>query len=351
MILEEVVAFSEEVDAVEFISFLKSKGCRARREVRGIANADEVVEGALDDLIAWFEEAAAQSEEEEPPELSDDARWFRDAAEKYRRQRDQIAALLEGHKPGDILYTNDDLKRSREELFRKAAEKIQAWIDENEDKDLDEELDDSTLFEILFDDRDPLPADAPLFVLHAVLMSNNILEETPEGYRLTGERPAGKIVMEISTDDLPDLDTDLLEDAGLMIKAAYWIDPLYQVVIDPAIHFVCEPDEVLTALEGTTVDIESATALEDNLRVKGFIIATLLEEVKRKPGISVDDLSGLLRVETADEDGELMTYEIAIDRRMASSIVAELRKVGILTGSDQKIKIGGTPGGRKRQKQ
>ena len=90
MILEEVVAFSEEVDAVEYVSFLKSKGCRARIEVRGNANAEELLEGALDDLIAWFEEAAAQSGEE-PPELSDDARWFLEGAEKYRRQRDQIA--------------------------------------------------------------------------------------------------------------------------------------------------------------------------------------------------------------------------------------------------------------------
>lgn len=348
MILEEVVAFSEEVDAVEFISFLKSKGCRARREVRGIANADDVVEGALDVLIAWFEEAAAQSGEE-PPELSDDARWFLEGAEKYRRQRDQIAALLEGHKPGDILYTNDDLKRSQEDLFRKVADKAREWIEGK--KDAGEELDESALFEILFGDHDLLPADAPLFVLHAVLMRNGILEETPEGYRLTRETPAGQVVLEISTDNLPDLDIDLPEDAGLKRKAVYWIDPLYQVVIDPAIHFACEPDEVLTALEGTTVDIKSATALEDNLRVKGFIISTLLEEVRQKPGISVDDLSGLLRVETVDEDGELMTYEIAIDRRMASSIVAELRKVGILTGSDQKIKIGGTAGGRKRQKQ
>jgi len=346
MILEEVVAFSEEVDAVEFISFLKSKGCRARIEVRGNANAEELLEGALDDLIAWFEEAAAQSGEESP-ELSDDARWFLEGAEKYRRQRDQIAALLEGHKPGDILYTNDDLKRSQEDLFRKVADKAREWMEEN--KDAGEELDESALFEILFGDRDLLPADAPLFVLHTVLMRNGILEETPEGCRLTRETPAGQVVLEISTDNLHDLDIDLPEDAGLKRKAVYWIDPLYQVVIDPAIYLVCDPDEVLTALEGTTVDIESLATLEENLRVKEFIIATLFEEVKRKPGISVDELSGPLGVEGVDEDGESMRVEVGIDRRMTSTIVAELRKLGMLTGSNQKIKIGGKPGGRRRQ--
>jgi len=158
-------------------------------------------------------------------------------------------------------------------------------------------------------------------------------------------------VLEISTDNLHDLDVDLPEDAGLKKKAVYWIDPVYQVVIDPAIHLVCDTDEVLTALEGTTVDIESATTLEENLRVKEFIIATLLESVKRKPGITVDELSGPIGVEGVNEDGESIRIEIAIDRRMTSIIVAELRKLGMLTGSNQKIKIGRAPGGKKRQNQ
>ncbi len=112
-----------------------------------------------------------------------------------------------------------------------------------------------------------------------------------------------------------------------------------------------DTDEVLTALEGTTVDIESATTLEENLRVKEFIIATLLESVKRKPGITVDELSGPIGVEGVNEDGESIRIEIAIDRRMTSIIVAELRKLGMLTGSNQKIKIGRAPGGKKKQNQ
>ncbi len=52
-----------------------------------------------------------------------------------------------------------------------------------------------------------------------------------------------------------------------------------------------------------------------------------------------------------NEDGESIRIEIAIDRRMTSIIVAELRKLGMLTGGNQKIKIGRAPGGKKRQNQ
>ena len=85
-----------------------------------------------------------------------------------------------------------------------------------------------------------------------------------------------------------------------------------------------EADEVLTALEGTTVDIESATTLEENIRVKEFIIATLLESVKRKPGITVDALSGPIGVEGVNEDGESIRIEIAIDRRIMPGEVPEV---------------------------
>ncbi|MDI6866221.1 hypothetical protein [Methanoculleus sp.] len=356
MILEEVVNFTEEHDAADFVGFLKSKGCRARREVRGFANADEVLEGSLDDLIACFEKAAALIEEEaeEKPEevseeeASEDALWFRERAERYRRQRDRIVELLEGHKPGDTLYTEDDLKRSQEELFTRAAEKIQAWIDKNKDASM--ELDETVLFESMIGDHDLLPGKVPPFMLHAMLMANEIVEETPEGYRLVREIPAGQIVAEVSPDKMPDIDTDLLEECGLKIKAVYWIDPVYQVIIDPAVYFACDLDEVLAALEGTTVDIESVATLEENLRVKGFIIATLLDAVMQTPGISVDELSGILKVERDDEDGNSMMFEVAIDRHTTSNIVAELRKQGILAGSDQKVKIAGTPAGRKKKR-
>lgn len=343
MILEETVIFSEESDASEFIAFLKSRGCRCRREVRGIARAEEVLAGPLDGVIAWFGQAAALNEDEFP----DDARWFREGEEKYRQSRERIAALLEGREPGDILYTARDLDRAKDALLAQATDRVQSWLEEMGEG---VEPDESSLLDKLLEneDGDVDSEDYPFYIVHWMLKRNGVVVETPEGFRLQRQIAAGEVVMEVSPENMPAV--DLPDAPSLNRKISYGLEPVYVVAADPTIHFAFEPDEVLSLLEVLEVEPENFRIVEENLAGKQVIISSLIEAVGRQPGISVDELAGRLTGETVDEEGLLVVFEAVLDRNMIATVVSELRKQGVLAGTDQKIRLAVKTSGRKKRR-
>jgi len=94
MVLEEKVVFGGAGDAAAFIAFLRKKGCPCQKAVQGLVEADEVLTGTLDQVLAWFAEEEKRCEDEGKDR---DAAWFRTARESYGQVRGRVEGLLTGH--------------------------------------------------------------------------------------------------------------------------------------------------------------------------------------------------------------------------------------------------------------
>ena len=146
---------------------------------------------------------------------------FRKTATNYRQARKRNGALLAGHTPGDIIYTEKELEKAKiaiaAEAFRKIYPDIFAQMESVPGRDAD---------------RYRIPPDEyPLFMCHWILKENGIITGTPQGARLERLVPAGEVMIGISMREIPGAGMDHAPD--LATTLLYGIDIEYVVTADP----------------------------------------------------------------------------------------------------------------------
>ncbi|MDP2795971.1 MAG: hypothetical protein Q8N94_00485 [Methanoregula sp.] len=131
MVLEETMLFCEEIDADIFIRFLHEKNCRAQKKHESSIYEEAEMCGTIGNFIRLIEMKMESEVQEKPKDpigqegsTSDPGKSEYPATRKLtfaesnvkmlaylKSIRDYVGGIMTQFKPGDIIFTDEDLKK------------------------------------------------------------------------------------------------------------------------------------------------------------------------------------------------------------------------------------------------
>lgn len=338
MILGETITFYEEVDASEFVAFLREKGCPCQQVIKGTIFREELISGTLEQMITLFGKEALRYDQIGSCEK--EVGWFQSHQQKYMDSLEQIRRLIAGRTPGDILYTSQDVESAKTAMFTPEIPEVLSQLDERAE---DGEIGDNTVQPGPSGRAGP-PLDSTLYRVHWILEDNGVVTGTPEGFSLVREVVAGDIVIEISLEFMPDL--DFKNATGMTQKTQIGLDPVYVVTVDPLVHFMYEPEVVINILREMEMSDEVFETVVENLQGKYLIINAIMEELEKAGGLPVTDLAG--RIKERAPGVHQPVLELFLDPAIITMVITEMKKRDILAGNDSNVRLAGKKTGRKK---
>jgi len=335
MVLEESLLFYQEKDADTFIRFLREKNCRALKSAESTINEETVMHGTIGNLIRvienamiWQKPEPPQSPVKEEPlatdfgEISTPPSKRADFAAANARMlsnlqfsRDYIAGIMERFNAGDVIFTPDHLDRIKESLKTGMAEIP------------DDELENMVTQTILTYD------------CVSILEDNAVVETRSEGMVLLKKVDPGDLTVERSAWGPDEIESETLKKFDITLTHNIHYDTATRVAIDPRIHFNCVLKDVETVLEELEVDDDSAEKLLDDFYLKAPAIDRLLNLIETSGKISLPDLVQEMESATLEEASADIRIVLNSSREFVSSMVNDLRKLGIVEGNDRKIRV------------
>jgi hypothetical protein len=365
MILEEKICFFDEEDASIFIDHLKKNGCKAQKQIISEGESEESLTGKVNDIISWLEE----------PETSgyflSNKNW-EDAKKRMKNVEININKITENHNAGDVLFKKEDIEESKKLFFNIYREKYESYL-----KQLSDNSEEPTAAEdtIITDDskedshssgtddteisnknqadaesaenkissdskpvNNPLDdMEVPMFAYYNILIEQEFVKESEEGYIAAKEIDVGDIQV-----NLPMNSVNLPEDfhyREIISQTHYELTKKYLVKIDPSVHLYCDEEELIDLTCELDFDEGDILQLFHNISIKKPIIYRLLEIISDNNGISAGELTKTINETTIVSRKENSGYDFTLDESTVLMIISELRKTGILSGNDKKIKL------------
>jgi len=317
MILQESLIFNSEEEADLFLKNLRILGASGKKIYRSSAFSEDLVTCSIDGFIAWFSDLAMEGSDDNPESEESSIRG------KFAFQRDlmiriqkKLHLLLDGKKPGDLIYTHDEARQGMLSLFGR----IQAMHT---------------------DDPNPETYDDTWVAITIIMKDNDIVEETQNGFLLKKEvENAGSLLYEIRS-----LSEEIaFRESGSaynpVFSTHYYLEPECVVVTDPRLY-LCDPyDYLIDDLEEMNLDPDSFDQFYKNYLTKRKVLNAMMEVIGTKAPISLEDLVHEMKDYADPPGGETDGYSIALDPLVTKMMVSELQKAKILTGSDRKIRLG-----------
>jgi hypothetical protein len=335
MVLEESLLFYQEKDANTFIKFLREKNCRALKSVESTNNEETAMHGTIGNLIRvienamiWQKPEPSQSPVKEEPlatdvgEISTPPGKRADFAAANVRMlanlqfsRDYIAGIMERFNAGDVIFTPDYLDRIKESLKTGMAEIP------------DDELENMVTQTILTYD------------CVSILEDNAVVETRSEGMVLLKKVDPEDLTVERRAWNPDEIDSENLKKFDITLTHNIYYDTATRVTIDPRIHFNCVLKDVETVLEDLEVDDDSAEKLLDDIYLKAPAIDRVLNLIETSGKISLPDLVRGMESAVLEEAGADFRIVLNSSPEFVSSMVNDLRKLGIVEGNDRKIRV------------
>lgn len=257
--------------------------------------------------------------------------------EKLMKGRARLAEFLESHNEGDVVYTEEDLEKHREVYMEGMLARVSPAIKEN-------------LAEIGIDlpDREEEPGvsaeqaeESGLFLFTSgVLEENGLVQKDDRGnYRLARKVPAGSCRLKVMAAGLGDFEDDDLAAWEIESRVTISMEARYEVAMDGTIIVEFSEEDIEDGLRGLDVDAESLDKFYSQFELKRLSALAVIEVVGSAGRISFEHLRERLRdyeVQTEEVTGKVM---VTLEPDYLSALVAEMRKLGYLTGSQENIRI------------
>lgn len=367
MVLEESLLFDSPECADAFIRYLRKKGCKAHKKtVAGFIESGEW-EGPVDNVIAFLEELlernagaggdtdgdsegdrddARDAEWDEAGEngggtgIAGDASW-RSATirllEKLKAGRAGLEKILGSHSEGDFVFSQEDLNRNGEILFRHMAQAMFPIMQ----KALAKEGIDLPPREDGQDVSDIQAHDASLFLFVSDILEENGLVKKDAGgnYRLIRKVPVEQCRVMVSAEGLPDYEDDELASRGISFCGTIDMSVQHEVVMDGTVIVEFSIDDLEEGLRGLDVDAESLDEFFWNYELKRLAVMAVIEVVGGAGKISLDNLQQKLMGYRIQAKEVAEPVKVTLDHEFLSSLVAEMRKLGYLAGSQENIRL------------
>jgi hypothetical protein len=335
MVLEESLVFFNDEDADRFIRFLREKGCPAQKKHEGEAVEEEILKGTFNDLIALYEEVEARCrarqqectgspeknpDAQSPDESDEDSPEFCEEAgqqlENLKKFREDLRKIMVDHNAGDILCSEDTLNRLGGEMqeFKRNS------------------VGNSGKHESLRQNMQFL-----LFIAQMDMMG--LVEKRPEGIILKQKTDPGELVIERGMPESGTIEPGLFARHHVTCFTTTIFDTETRVVIDPRIHFTCEPEEVFSVVRDLEVDGESARKFFDNLSNKCLAVDLVLKIIRDAGRVTLTEIIREMGMTEWEHDEGEAKITVRSSPAFVIRLVNDLKKIGFIEGPDQKLRL------------
>lgn len=306
MTLEEKITFYSHEAAVDFQKFLREKECGSRIVVEHSFSGEPYFEGTISQFMNLIDLLAKKDEEEN--EVDEDLIHMKN---DLIERKETLEEFLEGHKEGDLLSDSTPSQMLAQ------LQTIDATGDDAIKKDAADKFVSS------------------LMVL-ATLEDNGLLEEEGENYRLKEIKAADEMTVMYAYNDFPAVTQDDLAECGIASHVRTSSTTDYVITVGTEVLFV-NTDEIADFLDHVDVDEEEAAKFVDAVFFKQAFVGKI-HELVAEGNASEKALLEALGAPSFPLEGtnDVISFDITADYLKA--VVNDLRKLGILTGKDGKIK-------------
>ena len=306
MTLEEKITFYSHEAAVDFQKFLREKECGSRIVVEHSFSGEPYFEGTISQFMDLIDLLAKKDEEEN--EVDEDLLHMKN---DLIERKETLEEFLEGHKEGDLLSDSTPSQMLAQ------LQTIDATGDDAIKKDAADKFVSS------------------LMVL-ATLEDNGLLEEEGENYRLKEIKAADEMTVMYAYNDFPAVTQDDLAECGIASHVRTSSTTDYVITVGTEVLFV-NTDEIADFLDHVDVDEEEAAKFVDAVFFKQAFVGKI-HELVAEGNASEEALLEALGAPSFPLEGtnDVISFDITADYLKA--VVNDLRKLGILSGKDGKIK-------------
>ncbi|HJJ69673.1 MAG TPA: hypothetical protein O0Y02_03480 [Methanocorpusculum sp.] len=306
MTLEEKITFYSHEAAVDFQKFLREKECGSRIVVEHSFSGEPYFEGTISQFMNLIDLLAKKDEEEN--EVDEDLLHMKN---DLIERKETLEEFLEGHKEGDLLSDSTPSQMLAQ------LQTIDATGDDAIKKDAADKFVSS------------------LMVL-ATLEDNGLLEEEGENYRLKEIKAADEMTVMYAYNDFPAVTQDDLAECGIASHVRTSSTTDYVITVGTEVLFV-NTDEIADFLDHVDVDEEEAAKFVDAVFFKQAFVGKI-HELVAEGNASEEALLEALGAPSFPLEGtnDVISFDITADYLKA--VVNDLRKLGILSGKDGKIK-------------
>lgn len=306
MTLEEKITFYSHEAAVDFQKFLREKECGSRIVVEHSFSGEPYFEGTISQFMNLIDLLAKKDEEEN--EVDEDLLHMKN---DLIERKETLEEFLEGHKEGDLLSDSTPSQMLAQ------LQTIDATGDDAIKKDAADKFVSS------------------LMVL-ATLEDNGLLEEEGENYRLKEIKAADEMTVMYAYNDFPAVTQEDLAECGIASHVRTSSTTDYVITVGTEVLFV-NTDEIADFLDHVDVDEEEAAKFVDAVFFKQAFVGKI-HELVAEGNASEEALLEALGAPSFPLEGtnDVISFDITADYLKA--VVNDLRKLGILSGKDGKIK-------------
>jgi hypothetical protein len=334
MVLEEALLFYDEDDADIFIKFLRDKNCRVQKMTESSVFEETVMSGTIGNLISVIDKAMewkipkthqSPAEGEEPPaDPGGPAPPDRENAimilhakmlANLKSIRDHIDGIMARSNPGDIIWSNEDLNRMKVN--------VSACLEDGSEDDL----------------VGKLSHDIFIHDCLQIMENNSVVETRPEGISLIKKIDPNDLTIERRAWEPDEIDHETFKKYHIALTHTIYYETATRVIIDPRIHFTCNPKDVEKVLDDLEADDDSAADLIRNLNLKSLAIDSIMNVIETAGRIALPDLIREMDSVTRNEVMDDIRLVLNSSSPFISGIVNDLRKIGVIEGNDRKIRV------------
>jgi hypothetical protein len=310
MILEEQITFLTDEAAEKFTEWLIEKNCHPEVKKHLDTTLNVLARGTLDDIIDWCDEMAEEDEDQ----------WenFNDLCGFNEDYKEALSLLIDGKKPGDLLYTHEDFEISTVKLLTSVCPDLELKDDIELPGYSSETLEDEIFSQV------------PLSIIHTNLEEESYIKESERGFILSTDKSPGEMITEtdVTSFELPTLENS----PGIVYVSAFIADESFEVIFRMPEYLAIEADELSEVLVDLGLDEDEVMDIVSNFRLKKTILAYILGIVEKYGEITVDDLKRNIEKLWRQSGAETGSYsKIAVTSGLMESITRELEHDGILT--------------------
>jgi hypothetical protein len=303
MTLEEKITFYSREDASAFQKYLREKGCPSRISVEHSFSGTPYFEGSISSILQLIDKIHARESDVDLEELKTDLLARKKTLEEFF-QSHKAGDCLTDATPSQLLAQVESIDAMGEDVQKQATDKFMNAL-----------------------------------MILGTLEDNELLEvsEDKECYTLLGTKEAGDLRVMYAYTDFSGVTEEDLNETDLVSHIRTSSTTEFIITAGAEILFVSDIEDLTDMLDHMDVEDDEAARFVDAVFFKQALVGQIHKLVSEGKQ-SEADLLAALDAPAFPLEGTKDVISFDISPEYLSGVVSDLRKQGILSGKDGKIK-------------